>query len=181
MKVGTSQSTIDGQEDRGPFNKCGSQDASVRGGRTYLFHNTVLQPKQSGFNNPRGLCGGIVDNGGAVTNVISKNNIWTSAYTNKGGLPIAMWQGGGQNCSSENDLLSPNSTNGTFAKTGTITGTPVYDSLVPLTLDTKGYFLKTGSPGKGKAIVINNFNDNSGSDVGAYNSENLEFGIDAYK
>jgi hypothetical protein len=172
--VGMRMSYVNSTEDRGPFNKCGSGDASVRGGRTYLFHNTILQPSGN-----RGLCGGIVDNGGAVTNVISKNNIWTSAYTSKGGLPIAMWQGGGQNCNSDHDLLSPNSTTGTFAKTGTLTGTPTYSSSIPLTLDPNGYFL-TG-PGKGQGIPINNFNDGINVDVGAYQTGEpaLQFGVNA--
>jgi hypothetical protein len=181
MKQGTAQSIVDGQEDRGPFNKTGSQDASVRGGRVYLFHNTVLQPKQTGWTYSRGLNGGIVDNGGPVTNVVSKNNIWTSAYTNKGGKPIAMWQGGGQSCTSENDLLSPNETQGTFTITNRITGTPLYNSSIPLTLDENGYFLASNSPGKGKAVRINNFNDADGADIGAYNGKKLEFGVNAYK
>jgi hypothetical protein len=174
---GVSNGTLD-SEDRGPFNKCGSQDATVRGGRTYLFHNTVLQPTQSGFNNPRGLDGGIVDNGGPLTNVVSMNNIWTSAYTGKGGLPIAMWQGGGQNCTSNNDLLSPNSTNGTFTIINRITGTPKYLNAITLTLNVAGYYLAPGSPGQGKAAYIPGFNQ-PGADLGAEQTGQppIKFGI----
>ena len=180
----TNTSTLD-NEDRGPFNKCGSQDASVRGGRIYLFHNTVLQPKQTGFANSRGLDGGIVDNGGQVTNVVSKNNIWTTAYTGKGGYPIAFVDNGnnsGANSTSTNDLTNVNTSSkkGQMVMTGTIVGAPIYNSSVPLTLDTNGYFLASNSPGKGKAIRINNFNESDNADVGAYNGKRLEFGVNAY-
>lgn len=188
MLVGTSTAVIDGQEDRGPFNKTGSQDAAVRGGRVFLFHNTMLQPTQSGFSKTRGGCGGIVDNAGPVTNVVSRNNIWTSAYTNVGGLPIACWQGSpsGNNCTSDHDLLSPNSTNpGGFSITGVITGTPVYANGTALTLVAGGYYLTPSSPGANAGLVLNNFNDGfSGAapDVGAYEAGSplLEFGVLAY-
>lgn len=177
LVYGTAPATLD-VEDRGPFNKCGSQDATVRGGRTFLFHNTILQPLQAGYKNPRGLDGGIVDNGGPVTDVFSANNIWTSAYTGKGGLPIAMWQGGGQRCYSYNDFLSPNSTNGTFSINNRITGTPQYVNQITLTLNTSGYYLVPGSTGQGKAMYLPGFNQPN-DDLGAQQTRNkpLQFGV----
>jgi hypothetical protein len=178
---GVSPGTND-TEDRGPFNKCGSQDASVRGGRTFLFQNTVLQPKQSGYANTRGLDGGIIDNGGQVINITSINNIWATAYTGKGGWPINMadnQNGSGAGSSSTNDLtnVDTSSKRGSMKMTGTIVGTPIYLSSLPLTLDPNGYFLASNSPGKGKAVRINNFNDSDSADVGAYNGANLKFGV----
>ena len=170
--VGMRMQSQNNTEDRGPFNKCGTQESQYRGGRTYLFHNTVLQPAGN-----RGLCGGIVDNGGQVTNVISKNNIWTTAYQSKGGRDIGLWQGGSVN--SENDLV--NSVQGSVTFKGRIQGTPKYKSAVGLELNPDGYFLADDSVGKGDAVRINNFNDQDGGDIGAYNLEKLEFGVDAYK
>lgn len=166
--VGMRMQNQSNSEDRGPFNKCGTNEAQFRGGRTYLFHNTVLQPSGN-----RGLCGGIVENGGIVNNVYSKNNIWTTAYQSQGGKDISMWQGG--SCNSENDLL--NSMTGNVTVINKITGSPVYTGTVGLELNPAGYFLAAGSAGKGKGVKINNFNDQDNPDIGAYNKSNLKFGI----
>src|SRR6185436_3214556 len=84
---GATPATIDA-EDRGPFNKCGGGgNAAVTGGVTYLFHNTILEPIQAGFAYPRGMGGGPIDNGGAVKNVVSRNNIWQTHRPGTSGWP----------------------------------------------------------------------------------------------
>ncbi len=60
-----------------------------------------------------------------------------------------------------------------------IKGVPTYKALVSEELNPEGYFLADGSAGKGKAMPLNNFNDNGG-DVGAYNGSLLEYGSLAY-
>jgi hypothetical protein len=178
-------------EDRGPFHKCGSQDATFRGGRVYLFHNTMLQPLQAGFTHPRGLAGGPVDAGGPVTNVYSRNNIWQTEWSGMGGQPIKLFQGAGStggnpsgtNCTFDYDLM--NETGSPGAGTigpNTIIGTPKYTSSVPLDLDPAGYFLTSVSLGYGAATPLNNFNQGAGSDMGAYQhgASVLEFGVNAY-
>ncbi|HZQ35775.1 MAG TPA: right-handed parallel beta-helix repeat-containing protein, partial [Dehalococcoidia bacterium] len=70
-------------DDRGPFFKSGS-DTSIGNGRRYVFHNTSLQPTQSGTNNGLGAGSGIHGTGGnPLTNTISRNNIywiWKSSW-----------------------------------------------------------------------------------------------------
>jgi PKD repeat protein len=69
----------EGVSSRGPFVKGGSDKAPVFGGRTYYFHNTVLQPpsQQSGQPYPRGAGYGILNSGdGQLYNFVSRNNIW---------------------------------------------------------------------------------------------------------
>jgi ribosomal protein L14 len=186
-KYGSSNATIDG-EDRGPFNKCGSQDATVRGGRTFLFHNTTLQPIQSGFTYPRGMGGGPVDNGGPVANVYSRNNIW---QTYKSDHPaIGEWQSLANNGNTyDYDLynfslvLVSNSEAGTHMLHGSPTyaiGTPTIGDPNPA-----GYFLASGSMGLDGGVVLNNFNDGytgAAPDVGAYETGKpaLQFGVNAY-
>jgi hypothetical protein len=183
---GSSPSTID-NEDRGPFNKCGSQDATYRGGRTYLFHNTILQPVQSGYAYPRGMGGGPVDNGGGVINVYSRNNIW---QTFKSDHPaIGEWQtpsGNGNTYDYDLYNYSLHLVSSSEAGSHMINGSPTYATAVPLAgPNPAGYYLASGSNGVDKGQVLNNFNDGySGTapDIGAYETgaPKLEFGVNAY-
>lgn len=167
-------------EDRGPFNKNGSNSSTYAGGRLYLFHNTVLQPQQSGYSYGRGMSGGPVDNGGSggVKRLVDRNNIWQ--VHRSGRASIGEYQSG----SGENDY-GYDLYNGSIVKksssttVGMISGTPIYRSTVGTTLNSEGYFLADNSPGKNKAQPLNNFN-NGGGDFGAYNRQKLEFGITAY-
>ena len=68
--------TCDG-DDRQPFFKSGS-DASFGDGRRYIFHNTMLQPTQSGCSYGLGGGAGIGGTGSAqlINNTFSMNNIY---------------------------------------------------------------------------------------------------------
>jgi hypothetical protein len=183
---GSSAGTIDA-EDRGPFNKCGSQDATYRGGTTFLFHNTILQPVQSGYAYPRGMGGGPVDNGGGVTKVYSRNNIW---QTYKADHPcIGEWQTPSGNGNSYDYDLYNNSlqlVSASEAGSHMINGTPTYAATVPLTGPAAaGYFLASGSKGIDAGQVLANFNDGySGTapDIGAYETGSavMQYGVNAY-
>jgi ribosomal protein L14 len=184
---GSSPSTIDA-EDRGPFNKCGSQDATYRGGRTYLFHNTILQPVQSGYAYPRGMGGSVVDNGGGVINVYSRNNIW---QTYKSDHPaIGEWQtpaGNGNTYDYDLWNLSLQLVSNSEAGSHMIQGSPTYVIGTPVIGDPNpaGYFLASGSKGLDAGVVLNNFNDGyfgSAPDIGAYEvgKPALQFGVNAY-
>ncbi|HLG40142.1 MAG TPA: right-handed parallel beta-helix repeat-containing protein, partial [Chitinophagaceae bacterium] len=176
------------KEDRGPFNKCGSRDSGFRGGRTYLFHNTVLQPVQGGFAFPRGMGGGPVDNGGPVKNICSRNNIW---QTYKAGIfpAIAEWQSGVDNGNDyDYDLYNGNVliSSGASQEVHGINGSPTYINGIPLTgPNPAGYFLLPGSKGVDKAVVLKGFNDGftgDAPDIGAYETGKpvLRFGVNAY-
>jgi hypothetical protein len=183
--AGASIATID-NEDRGPFNKCGSPDPDVRGGRTYLFHNTILQPVQAGFTNPRGMGGGPVDNGGPVTNVYSRNNIWQTFRQDH--PPIAEWQ----SASNSGNTYDYDLYNGNFViaadglqEVHGVKGTPTYAGDLPLAgPSSAGYFLATTSPGVDRGVPLPNFNDSytgSAPDIGAYETgiPALQFGVNA--
>lgn len=183
---GASASAID-NEDRGPFNKCGSQDAAYRGGTTFLFHNTILQPVQSGYAYPRGMGGGPVDNGGGVTKIYSRNNIWQTYRTNH--PCIGEWQTPSGNGNSYDYDLYNNSlqlVSASEAGSHMINGSPTYAATVPLTgPSAAGYFLASGSKGVDAGQVLANFNDGytgSAPDIGAYESGQAvnQYGVNAY-
>jgi hypothetical protein len=186
-KAGSSTSTIN-NEDRGPFNKCGGNgEPSFTGGRTFLFHNTILEPTQSGFN-PRGAGGGPVDNGGPVTNVYSRNNIWgTWKPTNANFSSIGEYQ----SASNSGNTYDFDLYNGvlTIAASGPqeangIHGDPTYTVAMSTSgaWNTSGYYLTPATNGYGVALALNNFNIGGNSDIGAYQhgQSALQFGVTAY-
>jgi hypothetical protein len=62
-------------DDRGPFAKSGTTQ-EWGGGRRYIFHNTLLQPKGQ-FEFPLGAGAGIAGNSKQpLTNTVSRNNLW---------------------------------------------------------------------------------------------------------
>jgi hypothetical protein len=175
-------------EDRGEFNKCGgNNDPTVTGGTTYLFHNTILEPTQTGFSYPRGMGGGPIDNGGAVKNVVSRNNIWQTHRPTATGWPsIGEWQSAANSGNTyDYDLY-----NGNLVITATggrgshlIYGTPSYiggNPVAPITINsgprTGGYYLQPGTPGYDAGMLLPNFNDSyygAAPDVGAYENGDL--------
>ncbi len=194
LAIGASTSSLD-IEDRGPFNKCGSQSSAAIGGKSYFFHNTILQPTQSGFSNTRGFNGGIIDNGGGpLRNTFSRNNIWQTAYTGQGGLAIAEYQSNsGTGCSYDYDLCNSSlSLNNGIAGSHIITGAPAYAAgtpVAPLVLNAgpraAGFELSSTSRGYNEGVILPGFNDGfnaTAPDIGAYESGKplLEFGIEAY-
>ena len=191
--AGASNSELD-IEDRGPFNKCGTQNSAAIAGRTFLFHNTVLQPTQTGFANPRGLNGGTMDNGGGpVQNTFSRNNIWTAAYQGQGGRSIAeYYSGSGVGCTYQFDVCNTGIILLAGVASNIITGNPAYAAgvpVAPLPINAgpraQGYDLATNSVGYNAGTVLPNFNDGfigTAPDAGAYEAGKplLEFGINAY-
>lgn len=191
--AGATNSSLD-VEDRGPFNKCGTQNNGAIGGRTFLFHNTVLQPTQSGFANTRGLNGGIMDNGGGpVQNTFSRNNIWTAAYQGQGGRAVAEnYTGSGVGCTYQYDVCNTPLVLLTGVASNIMNGNPAYAAgvpVAPLAINggprAQGYELATTSLGYNGGTVLPNFNDGyngAAPDAGAYEAGKplLEFGINAY-
>ncbi len=172
-------STAD-EEDRGPFIKAGSQDALYRGGRIYVFHNTLLQPVVQGYTYTLGCGAGILDAaGGPMTPVVSRNNI-LQIHKN-------WWQSIGDNFSSQtNNSFNYDLYNAAIAASGGQeangwSGSPVYSSTNPAGV----WALATTSKGYNTGTILNNFNDGyngTGPDVGAYEAgaAPLEFGVNAY-
>ncbi len=191
--AGATNSSLD-IEDRGPFNKCGTQDNAAIGGRTFLFHNTVLQPTQTGFSNPRGLNGGIMDNGGGpVQNTVSRNNIWTAAYQGQGGRSVAEnYNGSGAGCTYQYDVCNTSLVLLAGTASNIMSGNPSYAAGVPVAPiainagpRAQGYELTSNSIGYNGGTILPNFNDGytgSAPDAGAYEAGKplLEFGVTAY-
>ena len=164
-------------DDRQPFFKSGS-DASLGNGRRYVFHNTMLQARDSGAAN--GLGGGFGMGGTGSTqlinNTFSKNNIYHLWKEGKG----AVYQSGANN-EFASDLY--NGTSGDATVAGGISGTPVYTSGSGWQSEAGGqYQLASNSPGYGRGVRIANFNDTAAApDVGAHQSGTgaMGFGVAA--
>lgn len=153
----------------GPFLKAGL-GSGFSGGRTYVFHNTLLQPSAIAAGESwQGHAIGLSTWGGALINHISRNNIWH--VFEKNGYSI---QERGDLCRDNDydfDLYSgriipadKHQKNGTKA-------TPIYD---PQNKPGQ-YALAPNSPGFDAGEIIPNFNDNFTSkapDTGAYEGNN---------
>jgi len=170
--------------DRGPFFKSGSQDSTIGGGRRYVFHNTSLQPMQTGVTTGLGAGGGVQGTGNnALTNTVSRNNIyhifkpnWESIVQNPGG-----W-GNDVDYDMYNGVVSA----GTGAEgNGVKVDAPQYQSGNGAVSGSGGmYQLAPGAPGYGKAVKLPNFNDASAApDIGAHQSGTpaMKFGVNAGK
>lgn len=173
---------------RGPFIKCGGKTINgtwYGGGRTYVFHNTVLQPKQSsGMSIPLGSEGGIVARSGVLYNMISRNNIYTSPRTWWG---VIYFSNVTSSCSNNfnydlyygtlvnNCSSAPHEQNGI----NLVNNLPVYDAG-----NGPGEFaLAVGADGYNDGTVISNFNDGfagSAPDMGAFEagSSAMKFGTE---
>ena len=166
------------------FVKAGGNTNAPRGGRGYYMHNTILQPASAYCSGSLNSCGSrmvISDDGSReLTNVYSFNNIWHTATRNSDGAPKHS-QGTESDCATsgtckfEGDLH-----NATLPQAG-IPGKPTYEAsggnypgsgaLPSVSNDWTGNFqLAASSLGKGVAIALNQFNNGSGSDVGAHQS-----------
>ncbi|CAG4882946.1 protein of unknown function [Georgfuchsia toluolica] len=166
---------------RGPFAKSGSKDATIGGGRRYLFHNTLLQATQTGVVYGLGTGSAITSAGLAITNTVTRNNIfqiWTSSKT--------LFQASG---GSANDFGYDlyNSTNmGGAAETNGIYGLPTYASGNGWTSESGGmYQLAPNSLGYDRGVRLPNFNDSylgAGPDIGAAEAgaPAMQFGVKAY-
>jgi hypothetical protein len=164
-------------DDRGPFFKSGSS-SDFANGRRYIFHNTMLQPVQSGAQYTLGGGAGIggTGNNQLVMNTISMNNIFQVWKPNNG----AFYQIGGD-AQFSNDLTNAPSS----PEVGGIVGTPQYASGNGWQSGVGGmYQLAAGSPGYDKGKRIPNFNDGflgAAPDVGAAEAgaPAMKFGIAA--
>jgi hypothetical protein len=126
--------------------------------------------------------GGPIDNGGAVKNVVSRNNIWQTHRPTASGWPsIGEWQ----SAASSGNTYDYDLYNGNLIITATggrgshlIYGTPSYvggTPVAPIAINagprTQGYYLQPGSPGYDAGVLLPNFNDNykgAAPDMGAY-------------
>jgi PKD repeat protein len=166
-----------------PFIKGGGNSDRPRGGRAYYFHNTTLQPLSAYCGATSNSCGvrtAIDDDGDSreLTNVHSFNNIWHTATRNSDGGPkhsaAVISDCTASNCRFVKDLhnvttLAPGATG--------INGKPTYaassgnhpgSGALPSAPNWQADFqLAAGSPGKGAAEPLKQFNGGAGSDVGA--------------
>ena len=170
------QSSLD-SDDRGPFFKSGS-DSSVGNGRRYVFHNTSLQPTQSGATNGLGAGAGLQGTGSnPLTNTISRNNvywIWKSSWS-------SVDDRGGSGNDVNYDLYNGSISAGSGAESNGVRATPTFASGSGVGMSGM-YQLAPGSAGFGTGARIPNFNDDVGApDMGAHQSGKsaMVFGINA--
>ncbi len=165
----------------GPFLKAGI-GSIFGGGRTYVFHNTLLQPgvteiRAKGTWQGHGL--GLSDWGGALINHVSRNNIW-HVYQQRG-YSIQERRDECRDNDYDYDLYSGRVIPANRHQVHGIHGTPRYDPAAPL----GRYPLAADSPGRDAGLAIPYFNDHyagAGPDIGAFETDGrpLEFGVGAY-
>ena len=164
-------------DDRGPFFKSGSS-ADFGNGRRYIFHNTMLQPVQSGLQYTLGGGAGIGGTGNSqlVMNTVSMNNIYQVWKPTNG----AFYQIGSDAQFSHDMTNAPSS-----PEVGGIVATPQYASGSGWANEMGGmYQLAAGTPGYDQGARIPNFNDGflgAAPDVGAAEAgaPAMKFGIAA--
>ena len=163
----------------GPFLKAGL-GSGFAGGRTYVFHNTLLQPSTAAERETwQGYALGLSTWGGALINHISRNNIWH--VFDKNGYSI---QERGELCRDNDydyDLYSGRVIPADIHEKHGIRAVPIYD---PKNRPGQ-YYLAPNTPGSDAGQIIPNFNDNftnKAPDPGAYepNAPPLQFGPKPY-
>ncbi|NIM93363.1 MAG: hypothetical protein GTO18_06595 [Anaerolineales bacterium] len=182
---------------RGTFIKSGghTRDGTWYGsGRTYVFHNTVLQPEPPvGGTYPLGSDGGIVGSGGDLYELISRNNIfinykdWHTTFRDNVNSCTNDWDYDMYNGRIKTNCdARPHQSHGINLTDG---AQPQYDpdNLLFSRAGGMGEFaLLPGSPGYDDGVVLSNFNDfytGNAPDMGAfeYGSPPMEFGVNAYR
>ncbi len=171
---------------RGVFIKAGGQ-FNLGSGRTYIFHNTVLQKTAIGKLYPLGSSGGMSANGEVLDNVITRNNIMTNWKT--------WWTTFNQtHCSQLMDfdfdlyngkIAQPDSACNVMHETN---GIKLDSGVYPTFVSDTGageYTLMPNSSGIDDGLIIPNFNDaykDSLPDIGAFETgmPDMEFGVNAY-
>jgi len=163
----------------GPFLKAGI-GSDFGGGRTYVFHNTLLQPSSNdAAQDWQGAALGLSCWGGALIDHISRNNIWHVFAAD--GYSI---QERGDACRDNDydyDLCSGRVIPANKHEKNGIKAAPIYH---PHNQPYQ-YNLAPNSPGYDAGTLIPNFNDNftgKAPDIGAFepNTPPLEFGPNAY-
>jgi len=149
------------------------------GGKTYVFHNTILQPEPPvGVDYPLGCSVGF-GWGGPMLNTMSRNNI---LHVNKPGYRSIKDRNYDPLSDYDYDLYNGNITARPGSERNGINGVPIYDRN-----NGDGEFaLDSSSPGYDAGVIIPNFNDNyngAAPDIGAHEagSPPMEFGINAYQ
>jgi len=150
------------------------------GGRTYIFHNTTLQPPSPDHGSSDGLSA----HDAMLTNTSTRNNIF---HVPPGGDSI---HSGGSSSTNDfdYDLYNGWLKVGTDQEPNGIYGVPIYirssgyDSTAKIGI----FELSSSSLGYDAGEVIPNFNDNyngAAPDIGAHEagSPPMEFGVDAYR
>ena len=162
-----------------PFLKAGL-GSGFAGGRTYIFHNTLLQPSAAVTGQDwQGHALGLSTWGGALINHISRNNIWH--VFEKNGYSI---QERGDLCRDNDydyDLYSGRVIPANKHEKNGIKAAPTYNPRNP----PGQYNLAPNSPGYDAGAIIPNFNDDftgKAPDTGTYepNTPPLQFGPNAY-
>jgi hypothetical protein len=163
---------------RGSMFKVGSSDTTYPDlGKTYVFHNTMLQPKVSGETYPLGLAYGVNDNGRPLNIFQTRNNIFqiykSSSYS--------IYNGSLKTSNSfDYDLYNGSMRATSGQETHGIKGLPKYSA----TNGPGQFALDPSSPGYDAGTLISNFNDvytGSKPDVGAFEagSPAMKFGVNA--
>jgi hypothetical protein len=172
--------------DRGRFIKAGGKIKNgiwYGSGRTYVFHNTVLQPRPvPGRVYSLGCDGGIIDSGGKIHEVISRNNIFTNY---KDGLDAFRDKTNSCTNDFDYDLYNGNLN----ARCASLPHQSHGIKALPTFAADNGpgeYALAPRTPGFDAGIILPNFNDNyngNGPDMGAFeaNSPPMEFGVNAFR
>jgi len=149
------------------------------GGKIYVFHNTILQPKPPvGVDYPLGCSRGL-GWGGPMLNTMSRNNILHVRKSSGTSIHDRNYDPLG---SYNYDLYNGNINAYTGAERNGINGVPIYDRN-----NGDGEFaLHPVSPGYDAGVVLPNFNDNyngAAPDIGAHEagSPPMEFGVNAYQ
>ncbi len=151
------------EDRRNVFAKSGTLRA-IGGGRRYLFHNTLLQARQSGVRFGLGAAAGVSGTGAGqpITNTVSRNNIfevWKAA-------PAVFQSGAGNDYGYDlySGLLGVVEVNG-------VAGVPVYAPGNGWTSEAGGRYQQAPkSPGVDRGQRIPNFNDDyrgAAPDIGA--------------
>ena len=145
------------------------------GGKTYIFHNTILQPPPP----DRGSRHGINAHDASLTYTCTRNNIFHVLSSDRDSI-----NSGSPNSTNDfdYDLYNGNINAYRGAEPHGIKGVPIYDRN-----NGDGEFaLDSSSPGYDAGVVIPNFNDHytgAAPDMGAHEagSPPMEFGVNAYQ
>lgn len=179
----------DALENTGIFGKLGDS-RGYGGGRIYYFHNTILQPPGTTPDmRPLGAGWALADWGGMMTNIVSRNNIWTitpnlqQVYLHFHGdyrtnpYSIVDHRKSATN-DLDYDLINAEPLAHPQAEAHAVRGVPFFAGAE----GTSRYTLNPASPGHDAGERLPNFNDDfagKGPDIGAaeMNGQPLRFGI----
>lgn len=171
----------------GVFIKAGSKREPVASGRTYIFHNTVLQ-RPGNMGRRLGFKHTVADWGGRFYEVITRNNLFALSGQSQSAFCDAT-----QSCSNSWDYdwyegrvkgEYPDCLQQRHGIQSSVGWIPTYWELEPP--GSGNYKLKAHAPGIDRGILLPNFNDHylgAAPDMGALEqgSGRLETGVDAYR